>query len=252
MGRKSGLSAALAMIALIPAIRDTIGGEAFFQMHVGRGVSMNNVLLGAGVACVIAAIVGGGAKAFGVEIPVLRSVGRQAALGIVGIGFLAAAYVVGNGPAGPAGSKPDPAVTAYRQQVLAACRTAQGGASGNALFAAANNDGTFDRGRFITALQDQITASSSVWDDLWRQPVPNELRAEASTARQAANDAIAQSRAAVDKIPTQLPATFTIEDFAAYAGKLNAALQAPASRLEGALSALAGQPCGVPTPAASG
>jgi hypothetical protein len=214
---------------------------------------MNNVLLGAGVACVIAAIVGGGAKAFGVEIPVLRSVGRQVALGTVGIGFLAAAYVVGNGPAGPPGSKPaDPAVTAYRQEVLAACRTAQSGASGNALFAAANNDGTFDRSRFITALRDQITASSGVWEQLWRQPVPNELRAGASTARQAANDAIAQTRAAVDKIPTQLPATFTIEDFAAYAGKLNAALQAPASRLEGALSALAGQPCGVPTPAASG
>jgi hypothetical protein len=61
---------------------------------------MNNVLLGAGAACVIAAIAGGGAKAFGVEIPVLRSVRRQVVLGIVGIGFLAAAYVVGNGPAG--------------------------------------------------------------------------------------------------------------------------------------------------------
>jgi len=211
---------------------------------------MNNVLLGAGAACVIAAIVGGGAKAFGVEIPVLSSVRRQVALGVVGIGFLAAAYVVGNGPAG---SKPvDPAVAAYRQEVLAACRTAQSGASGNALIAAANNDGTFDRSRFIAGLQDQITASSGVWEDLWRHPVPNELRAEASAARQAANDAIAQTRAAVDKIPAELPATFTFEEFAAYAGKLDAALRAPASRLEGALAALAGQPCGVPTPGASG
>jgi hypothetical protein len=211
---------------------------------------MNNVLLGAGAACVIAAIVGGGAKAFGVEIPVLSSVRRQVALGIVGIGFPAAAYVVGNGPAG---STPvDPAVTAYRQEVLAACRTAQGGASGNALIAAANNDGTFDRSRFIAGLQDQITASSAVWEDLWRHPVPNELQAEASAARQAANDAIAQTRAAVDKIPTQLPATFTLQEFAAYAGKLDAALRAQASRLEGALGALAGQPCGVPAPAASG
>jgi hypothetical protein len=213
---------------------------------------MNDVLLGAGVACVIAAIVGGGAKAFGVEIPVLRSVGRQVALGTVGIGFLAAAYVVGNGPAGPAGSNSDPAVTAYRQEVLAACRTAQSGASGNPLFAALNSDGTYDRSRFIAALQDEITASSSVWEDLWRQPVPNELRAEASTARQVANDAFAQVRAAVDKTPTQLPATFTIQDWLAYRGKLDAALQAPGSRLDGALSALAGQPCSVPTPVASG
>jgi hypothetical protein len=211
---------------------------------------MNNVLLSAGAACVIVAIVGGGAKAFGVEIPVLSSVGRQVALGIVGIGFLAAAYVVGNGSAG---SKPgDPAVAAYRQEVLAACRAAQSGASGNALIAAANTDGTFDRGRLIAGLRDQITASSGVWEDLWRHPVPNELRAEASAAQQAANDEIAQTRAAVSKIPTQLPATFTFEEFAAFAGRLDAALRAPASRLEGALAELAGQPCGVPAPAASG
>ena len=211
---------------------------------------MNNVLLSAGAACIIAAIVGGGAKAFGVEIPVLSSVRRQLALGIVGIGFLAAAYFVGTGSAGP---KPgNPAVAAYQQEVLAACRAAQSGASGNALIAAANTDGTFDRDRFMTGLRDQITASSSVWQDLWRHPVPNELRAEASAARQAANDAIAQSRAAVDKIPTQLPARFTFVEFAAFAGRLDAALRAPASRLEGAMAELAGQPCGVPTPAASG
>ena len=211
---------------------------------------MNNVLLSAGAACVIAAIVGGGAKAFGVEIPVLSSVRRQVALGIVGIGFLAAAYFVGTGSAGP---KPgNPAVAAYQQEVLAACRAAQSGASGNALIAAANTDGTFDRDRFMAGLRDQITASSSVWQDLWRHPVPNELRAEASAARQAANDAIAQSRAAVDKIPTQLPARFTFEEFAAFAGRLDAALRAPASRLEGAMAELAGQPCGGPTPAASG
>jgi hypothetical protein len=211
---------------------------------------MNDILLSAGAACIIVAIVGGGAKAFGVEIPVLSSVRRQAALGIVGIGFLAAAYFVGNGSAGP---KPgNPAVAAYQQEVLAACRASQSGTSGNALIAAANTDGTFDRDRFITGLRDQITASSSVWQDLWQHPVPNELRAEASAAQQAANDAIAQSRAAVDKIPTQLPARFTFEEFAAFAGRLDAALRAPASRLEGAMAELAGQPCGVPTPAASG
>ena len=211
---------------------------------------MNNVLLSAGAACVIVAIVGGGAKAFGVEVPVLGSVRRQVALGIAGIGFLAAAFVVGSGPTGS--SPVNPAVVAYRQEVLAACRTAQSGASGNALMAAANSDGTFDRDRFMAALRDQITASSSVWQDLWKHPVPNELRAEASAAQQAANDEITQTRAAVDKIPTQLPATFTLQEFAAYAGKLDAALRAPTARLEGALAELAGQPCGVPTPAASG
>jgi hypothetical protein len=211
---------------------------------------MNNILLSAGAACVIAAIVGGGAKAFGIEIPVLSSVRRQVALGIAGIGFLAAAYIVGNGPAGPNPGNPE--VTAYQQEVLAACRAAQSGTSGNALIAAANNDGTFDRDRFITGLRNQITASNSVWQQLWQHPVPNQLQAKASAAQEAANDAIAQTRAAVDKIPTQLPARFTFQDFAAFAGQLNAALQAPASRLEGAMSELAGQPCGVPAPAPSG
>ena len=211
---------------------------------------MNDILLSAGAACVILAVVGGGATAFGVEIPVLNSVPRQVALGVVGIGFLAAAFVVGHGPPGP--NPGNPAVAAYQQEVLAACRVAQNSPSGNALIAAANNDGTYDRDRFVAGLRDQITASSSVWQELWRHPVPDELRAKASAAQQAANDAIAQARAAVDKIPSQLPARFTFQDFAAFAGQLTAALQAPASRLEGAMAELAGQPCGVPTPAASG
>jgi hypothetical protein len=222
-------------------------------MLVGGEARVNNVLLSAGAACVIVAIVGGGAKAFGVEVPVLGSVRRQVALGIAGIGFLAAAFVVGSGPTGSSPANPvNPAVVAYRQEVLAACRTAQSGASGNALMAAANSDGTFDRDRFMAALRDQITASSSVWQDLWKHPAPNELRAEASAAQQAANDEITQTRAAVDKIPAQLPARFTIEELAAFSGRLDAALRAPTARLEGALAELAGQPCGVPTPAASG
>ena len=211
---------------------------------------MNDILLSAGAACVILAIVGGGAQAFGVQIPVLSSVRRQVALGVVGIGFLAAAFVVGNGSA--SSNTGNPAVAAYQQEVLAACRVAQNSPSGNALIAAANNDGTYDRDRFVAGLRDQITASSSVWQELWRHPVPDELRAKASAAQQAANDATAQLRAAVDEIPAQLPARFTYQDLAALTGRLDAALGAPASRLQGAMSELAGQPCGVPTPAASG
>lgn len=45
----------------------------------------DTTLLGAGIACIIAAIVGGGLKAFGIEIPVLSSVYRQVALGALGI-----------------------------------------------------------------------------------------------------------------------------------------------------------------------
>ena len=46
---------------------------------------MENSLLGAGVACVIAANVGGGLKAFGLEMPLVNSIRRQVLLGIFGV-----------------------------------------------------------------------------------------------------------------------------------------------------------------------
>jgi hypothetical protein len=212
---------------------------------------MNDILLSAGAACVILAVVGGGATAFGVEIPVLNSVRRQVALGVVGIGFLAAAFVVGNGSAS-SNNPGNPAVAAYQQEALAACRAAKSEASGGSGAAALNTDGTFDRDRFVAGLRDQTTAWSSVWQELWRHPVPDELQAKASAAKQAANDVTAQTQAAVDEIRAQLPARFTYPELAAVAGRLNAASGAPVARLEGAMSELAGQPCSVSAPAAGG
>jgi hypothetical protein len=46
--------------------------------------SMGQTLVGAGIACIIAAIIGGGLKAFGLEIPVLNSLRRQVLLAIFG------------------------------------------------------------------------------------------------------------------------------------------------------------------------
>lgn len=46
---------------------------------------MSLTLLSTGIACIIAAIVGGGLKAFGIEIPVLNSRLRQLALAGFGI-----------------------------------------------------------------------------------------------------------------------------------------------------------------------
>jgi hypothetical protein len=54
---------------------------------------MNSTLLGAGLACIIAAIIGGGLKAFGIEIPVLQSRARQGLLGLFGLSLLGLAYV---------------------------------------------------------------------------------------------------------------------------------------------------------------
>ncbi len=49
---------------------------------------MDNVLLTAGAACLIGALVGGGLKAFGIELPLVQSRMRQAGLAVVGIIFI--------------------------------------------------------------------------------------------------------------------------------------------------------------------
>jgi protein-export membrane protein SecD len=46
---------------------------------------MEKVLVTAGIACILAAIIGGGLKAFNIEIPILRSRFKQIAIGLLGI-----------------------------------------------------------------------------------------------------------------------------------------------------------------------
>jgi len=77
---------------------------------------VNAVLLSAGVACVIAAVVGGGLKAFGIDVPVITSLKRQSVLFVVGILFLVSAWLLRDRTGGP-----DKAESAYRQLVVATC-----------------------------------------------------------------------------------------------------------------------------------
>jgi hypothetical protein len=62
---------------------------------------MSTTLLTAGLACVIAAIVGGGLKAFGLELPTLGSTGRQALLATFGIILIVGAYSIQESSKGP-------------------------------------------------------------------------------------------------------------------------------------------------------
>jgi hypothetical protein len=59
---------------------------------------IDNAFLMAGLACLIAAIVGGGLNAFGIEIPVLEPVLHQIALGILGLILLAVAFELASFP----------------------------------------------------------------------------------------------------------------------------------------------------------
>lgn len=51
-------------------------------------MDLGSPFVAAGVACVVAAIVGGGVKMLGHEVPVISSVGRQLMLAIVGIALI--------------------------------------------------------------------------------------------------------------------------------------------------------------------
>jgi hypothetical protein len=55
---------------------------------------VETTLLSAGIACLVAGVVGGGLKAFGIEIPVLESVPRQLAVAGLGVMLIVAAAVV--------------------------------------------------------------------------------------------------------------------------------------------------------------
>jgi len=60
---------------------------------------MGNTLLTTGLVCIVAAIVGGGLKAFGIEIGILRSWKRQGLLAMFGAIMLVTAYVIQRPPA---------------------------------------------------------------------------------------------------------------------------------------------------------
>jgi hypothetical protein len=205
---------------------------------------VNQVLLTAGAASIILAVVGGGARAFGIEVPVLDSVARQVALGLVGVAFLIGAVFVGDG-LGDGGS--DEGVKAYRQEVLAACRSV--GADRG--LPPINQDGTFEHDAYITWLNRQVDASEDILDALWKRPVPDGLADDATEARTNANDLVAQSRAAVGRLSDLLPSRFDIRGLGAASAGVQSLLREPTARLEESMSRLAGEPCSATSPASN-
>jgi hypothetical protein len=67
---------------------------------------MESTLLTAGLACLIAAVIGGGLKAFGVEIPVLTTWQRQLALFVLGLVLCLVAFRLTPGRQNDSGAAP--------------------------------------------------------------------------------------------------------------------------------------------------
>jgi hypothetical protein len=57
-------------------------------------MTANEMLVAGGVAAILGALVGGGLKAFGVELPILDSLKRQVVLGLTGLGLIVAGLLV--------------------------------------------------------------------------------------------------------------------------------------------------------------
>lgn len=57
-------------------------------------MTANEMLVAGGVAAILGALVGGGLKAFGVELPILASLQRQVVLGLTGLGLIVAGLLV--------------------------------------------------------------------------------------------------------------------------------------------------------------
>lgn len=75
---------------------------------------MENTLLAAGIACILGAIVGGGLKAFSIEIPLLKTWPRQFFLGVFGLVLLVIAMQMHPKPTPPTVTSP-PAAQAIVQ-----------------------------------------------------------------------------------------------------------------------------------------
>jgi hypothetical protein len=72
---------------------------------------MQATLLGVGLACVVAAVVGGGLTLAGSTFPIITSVARQILLGLVGAALLTASFLVAGSGSGSAPSPSPPTQT---------------------------------------------------------------------------------------------------------------------------------------------
>jgi hypothetical protein len=200
---------------------------------------VNEVLLTAGVAAVFIAIVGGGAKALGFEVPVLESGRRQLALGLAGVVFLGAAVALrDDGSDGP-----DASVQGYRQEVLATCRALPRGQP------TPTEGVTFDKDAYLDDLRTQRSSWESSLAELWEQDVPDSLREDEGAAEAATARLVESWGVALERLEQQLPARFDFVAAARYAQSAGAVLAAPASNWERAMSRLAGSACTSPATA---
>lgn len=205
---------------------------------------MNTILLTAGVVALMAAVIGGGLKAFNIELPVLQSRAVRIALGGLGIVFLIAAFVLREDDNGGAGG--DPAVKRYQSQVVAACNAVR---NNRASFGTpkpdpdpSSIDFIFDRDRVVMAVRDTLQANRRRLGLLFDKP-PDALRDEAKAAREHYDDYAKETRAFSSTVARELPEAPTYDQIAAVTAPLNDRANAATAPLEDSLTRLADREC---------
>lgn len=212
---------------------------------------MNTVLLTAGVVALMAAVIGGGLKAFNVEVPVLQSRRVRISLGGLGVIFLVAAFVLRD----DAGGAADRSAERYQRQVVAACNAVRRNSSRNSLgtprpsFDLEGNtpsaDLTYDRDRVVAGLRSTLSANRRRLELLFDKPAPDSLRDEEKVARERFDAYARESRAFSSTVARTLPENPTIEQLDQTTAPLQDRADAVIAPLEDAMTRLAGQECSI-------
>jgi hypothetical protein len=205
------------------------------------GISdMNPVLVTAGVVCLMAAVIGGGLKAFNTEFPVLTSRGVRLTLGLLGLAFLVAAVVFRETDANDIRSE-----DGYQRQVVATCKSVRTIVARNDLGTPHVGPGgiTFDRDAFVSTARANLAAIQRRLALLLGKPVPDSLRNEAEVARDRVSDFVKQNQDIFDQLRRRLPQMFTVEQFDAAARPWQDTADSVLARLEDAMTQLAGRDC---------
>ena len=198
---------------------------------------MNSVLLTAGVVSLIAAVIGGGLKAFNMDLPVLTSRVTRGALGALGIMFLVAAFVLREDTGGD-----DREQARYERQVVATCKAVRRLANRPDL-GSPDSDLTFDRGTILFNARNKTTAIRRRFDLLLEKPVPDGKRDDARRLRQRVENFHSQRRRVLAAFADALPSRPTEEEIEGVAQSVQSRLDRVVTELEDAMTQLAGRDC---------
>jgi len=186
---------------------------------------MTEVLVTAGVACVIIAVAGGRASAFGVRFSEIVTIRRQVMLVVVGLVFLVAGVALGRGGDSD-GDSAD--VKAYRQAAQSTCAVIS-----RAQSPPRNPDDSYDRETVLIWFNGTLIASwRGVLDELWKRPVPAGLRDDQRRAHQSADAYLEDVAQVGNQLAVALPSSLTEAQLRTFLGELFARIAPSSGNLE--------------------